>query len=167
MKNIMYLTALTVTLAACGNQASPTNPPAASPPAVTNVAGTWEGTLTNDASTTFNAKLRVMFTQNQNTLSGELQGYDEKTKQYNRVGPITGTINGNTAQWTLTTPDGSGKMDINGTFNGNTFNGRHTTAISGSGSAKGNVTLTKMTASSHHSTITTQSFTDSFTSLFK
>lgn len=103
-------------------------------------AKTWEGTLTNDANSSFRTKMRVSFVQHQHILTGDLYGYDQNTGQYMRIGPIKGSLNGNSAQWSLTTPDGKGTMRISGTFKGNTFSGRHTTSI-GSGAAKGNLTL--------------------------
>lgn len=169
MKKLIVLTTLAMTLAACGSQGGgpAANAPSQSPPASLNVAGTWDGSLGNDANSSFNAKLRVAFVQDQKTLTGELFGYDEKSKQYARVGPINGSLNGNTGQWSLTTADGSGKMEITGTFSGDTFDGRHTTAYTGSGTAKGKVNLKKMSASSNNATIGAQSFGDSFHGLFK
>ncbi|AFZ69629.1 hypothetical protein Deipe_4286 (plasmid) [Deinococcus peraridilitoris DSM 19664] len=109
---------------------------------------TWEGTLTNDGNTTFHTKMRVTFVQHRNSLTGELYGYDQKTNRYLRVGPIKGSVNGTTASWVLVTADGHGTMAINGSFNGKTFRGRHTTAITGSGVAKGNVALSSVGVSS-------------------
>jgi len=89
------------------------------PPSI-NVTGTWEGTITGPGG---QLGYRLVLTDNNGTLSGNAYFLDPDYGMWRDSGPVTGVRKGEQANMMVIFPDGSGRFEIAGTFQGDSFSG--------------------------------------------
>ncbi len=88
-----------------------------------NVSGTWEGTLTGPGG---QLGYRLALVDNGGTLTGNAYMYDATYDIWRHTGPAVGKRNNTQANITNAFIDGSGKLEISGRFQGNSFSGTAT-----------------------------------------
>jgi len=108
MKFSLLIVALVLAIAGCSS--APT----------INVTGTWEGTLTGPGG---QLGYRLVLLDNNGTLSGDAFLFDADLRIWRDAGPVTGRRDGPQASMTNILADGSGKLEIIGTFSDDSFKG--------------------------------------------
>ena len=105
------------------------------------VAGNWDGK--EDYPTGYSdAFTRYQLTNTGNAIGGTVSYCDQAFAACTPAGNVTGSLNGNNAQWTYT-DSGGGTTTVAGTFNGSAFSGTAKAVFQDKTTQTAQLTMTK------------------------